>query len=183
MNKWWALLTVVVVGAGTIAALELTDTTHFFHDEKTTPVATGSSFNTKGEPKKQSGTDDDEPQGGSNSSASTNPKAVGASANLITPFGNFVSNHRPNLSGSPAPNSLSSVCNTTPGASCTITFNKSGTIKSLPTKIADSNGAAYWDWKLQDIGLMSGTWKIQANASLDGQTKSASDALDLVVGQ
>ncbi len=183
MNKWGALLTVIVVGVGTVAALELTDTTHFFHDEKTTPVAAGSAFNTKGEPKKQSGSDDDDPQGNGSSSTSANPKVVAASANLITPFGNFVSNHRPNLSGSPAPSSLSSVCNTTPGASCTITFTKSGTNKSLPAQTADANGATYWNWSLQDIGLMSGTWKIQANASLDGQTKSASDALDLVVGQ
>src|SRR5690606_17218727 len=136
----------------------------------------------KGEPKKQSGSSDDSSQSDSGSGGSSGPKTMAASANLITPFGNFVSNHRPNLSGSPAPNTLSSVCNTTPGASCTISFTKDGTTKSLPAQTADANGATYWNWKLQDIGLTTGTWKVQANASLNGQTKSASDALDLVVG-
>src|SRR6202011_3279223 len=42
-------------------------------------------------------------------------------AKLVTPYGTFVSNHHPTLSGSPGP-SEESVCNTTPGATCYIEF-------------------------------------------------------------
>ena len=54
----------------------------------------------------------------------------------------------------------------------------------VDAQTADPNGFVSWNsWKLQDIGLSAGSWKIQAIASLNGQTKTASDALDLVVAQ
>lgn len=160
------------------AGLELTGVTHIFH-KKPPAVVSGSSFNTKGEPKS---TKSSETSSNPGVSSASNSKSTGSStAVLITPSGDFVSNHHPNLSGSPAPNTMSSVCNTTPGASCQITFTKDGVVKSLPLQTADSNGSVYWSWKLQDIGITAGTWKIQAVVSLSGQTKTASDALDLTV--
>lgn len=167
------LLLVVIV----MAALEITGVTHIFH-KKTPAVVSGGSFNTKGEPKQTKSA----AQGGAvGSSSVSSSKSASVSATLITPSGDFVSNHHPNLSGSPAPNLESSVCTTTPGATCTISFTMGGTTKSLETRTADSNGSVFWDWKLQDIDLTTGTWKIQAAASLNGQTKTASDAIDLVV--
>src|SRR5688500_16712624 len=44
-----------------------------------------------------------------NTEVTPNPNAV-----LQEPSGSFVSNHRPNLSGSPAPNTMQSSCITTP---------------------------------------------------------------------
>jgi hypothetical protein len=169
------LLLVVAVVAG----LELAGVTHIFH-KKPVLVVSGSSFNTKGEPKNEKGS------AGSNSgSTGTSSKtgSGGSPAALIAPSGSFVSNHHPNLSGTPAPNAMSSVCNTTPGASCQISFTKDGVTKSLGAQTADANGATYWNWKLQDIGLTEGTWGVQASATLNGQTKTASDAMDLVVAQ
>lgn len=104
-------------------------------------------------------------------------------AKPITPTGNFVSNHNPNLSGSPTPNTEESVCNTTPGAKCEIIFTKDGITKSLPAQTTDNGGAAYWNWKLQDVGLTEGSWKVTAKATLGSQMVTADDAVPLVVSQ
>lgn len=101
----------------------------------------------------------------------------------LKPSGTFVSNHRPNLSGSPAPNTITSTCTTTPGAKCTIEFKNGDIVKSLPSKTADANGNVDWSWKLQDIGLTEGVWTIVAIARIGTNTAEASDALSLVVGQ
>jgi hypothetical protein len=118
-------------------------------------------------------------------STSSNPKNLNNSGvvTLLTPTGSFVSNHHPNLGGSPAPNTESSVCTSTSGATCKITFTKDGVTKSLATETTDNGGSAYWDWKLQDIGLTAGSWQVQAEVSLSGQTKTATDAMDLTVTQ
>lgn len=173
------VIVVVLLAAVALAGLELTGVTHIFH-KKPVAVVSGGSFNTKGEPKQ---TKPAAQSGAIGSSSASSSKSTSVATTLITPSGDFVSNHRPNLSGSPAPNTESSVCATTPGATCTISFTMGGVTKSLEARTTDSNGAAFWDWKLQDIGLTAGTWKIQASASLNGQTKTASDAIDLVVAQ
>lgn len=174
-----ALLLVVVV---VVAAAKIFDFGPF---HKTTVVVSATSFPTKGEPKSSgsSKTSSSNAQSDSSAAGSSNKAITGSSATLFTPTGDFVSNHHPNLSGSPAPNSMSSVCDTTPGASCKITFTKDGVTKSLASQTTDANGSTYWYWKLQDIGLTTGSWKVQAIASLNSQTKSASDAMDLVVAQ
>jgi len=179
MRRRYIIAIVLLVIAG-FGVLELTGVTHVFR-KKPAHVASGSSFNSKGEKKNSSDQSAAQTSGGT--SSYNNNKGVGSSAILLTPSGDFVSNHHPNLSGSPAPNTESSVCNTTPGASCTITFTKDGVTKSLPAQAADTNGFVNWNWKLQDIGLTSGTWKIKAVATLGSQNKSASDAMDMVVGQ
>lgn len=173
-------IVLLLIAAITITGLQLAGVMHLFRT-KSVSVASGSSFSSKGEPKATTPTGQN-----SNStvgSSDSGGKPSGSSLALVTPFGDFVSNHHPNLSGSPAPNSLSSVCNSTPGASCQITFSKDGVSKSLPAQTADSNGSVFWDWKLQDIGLTAGSWKIQAIASLNGRTKIASDTMDLVIAQ
>lgn len=180
------LCVAIIIVAAILAVLELTNTTHIFH-HKENVVVSGTSFNTKGE--KQNSTKSSSASGQNNaatpnsSSKSTATGGASSTATLFTPTGSFISNHHPNLSGSPAPNTMSSVCTTTPGASCKITFTKDGITKELSWQTADANGSAYWNWKLQDIGLTTGSWKVQAIASLNGQTKSASDAMNLVVSQ
>jgi cytoskeletal protein RodZ len=121
---------------------------------------------------------------GTQSSSSPNSKNGSTEgATLVTPTGDFVSNHRPNLSGSPSPNTIESVCNATPGATCQITFvnTSTGDSKSLPAKQTDANGAAYWAWKLQDVGVTQGSWHIRAVAKMGNQTKTATDAEDMQV--
>jgi hypothetical protein len=179
LSKRLLVVAILLVVVFVMAGLELAGVTHIFH-KKTQLVVSGSSFNTKGEPKSTKSSTQVNSSGSGTPSSS---KSTGTSAVLITPSGSFVSNHHPNLGGSPAPNLESSVCATTPGATCTISFTMGGTTKSLEARTADSNGAAFWDWKLQDIGLTAGTWKIQAAASLNGQTRTASDAMDLTVAQ
>ena len=106
-----------------------------------------------------------------------------ATTTLVAPYGSFVSNHFPNLSESPAPSSLTSVCNTSAGATCQITFTNGSTTKSLPAQSTNSSGYTYWSWNIQDIGLTVGTWKIQATSSYKGQTKTSMDGMNLVVSQ
>ncbi len=155
-----------------VVILEVTNTTHFFHKKKEPAVATGAALSSKGETRVNN-------NGKSTTTAGNNSETI----SLLTPSGDFVSNHHPNLSGSPAPNTESSVCNTSPGASCTISFESNGSVKSLATKQADTNGSVFWSWKLSDIGITSGTWKITAKATLSNKSKSAADSMELVVTQ
>jgi hypothetical protein len=105
----------------------------------------------------------------------------GSATSLITPSGDFVSDHHPNLSGTPDPNLEESVCNTTPSATCQISFTMNGTTKSLEAGSADSGGAVYWSWHLQDLSLTAGSWTVTATATLNGQSSTATDPQQLVV--
>ena len=101
-----------------------------------------------------------------------------SSTTLQTPSSDgLVSNHQPS-SASPGEQS---VCNASPGASCYITFTKDGETKKLDAQTTDVNGFAYWTWDINTAGLTAGTWTITVTATLNGQTKSAQDAIDLVV--
>ncbi len=114
----------------------------------------------------------------------TTPSSGSSSNNqstLITPYGNFVSDHTPNLGGSPHPNLMSSVCTTTPGAHCQISFTNGSITKYLASQAVDSKGSTYWTWYLQDIGLSTGDWTIKATATLNSQTETAVDPLVLKV--
>lgn len=119
----------------------------------------------------------------SSQSADKSSNSSQDSSILLAPSGAFVSNHKPNLDGKPAPNTMQSVCNTTPGATCSIIFTKDNISKSLIKKKADSNGNVYWDWSLQEIGLTEGTWTIEAKSSLSGTDKSTFDSLTLDISQ
>jgi len=179
------LLAVVI---SIVAALELTDTTHLFHTAKIIQAPTASQ-ETKGEPAAPDADDKSStsknPAGPASSSegkpADTQSTKEGngasSSAPLVTPSGNFVSAHKV-----PSDAPIASVCNTTPGASCKITFTMNGTTKSLSTETADRGGSVYWNsWTPASIGLAAGSWKIEAIATSSGQTKTATDALPLEV--
>lgn len=107
-------------------------------------------------------------------------QSSGATA-LITPNGQFVSNHNPSLSGSKEMYSESSVCNTTPGATCFITFTMGSTVKKLEAREANTNGAVFWEWDIKSAGLSEGTWTVTATATLNGSTKSTQDSQNLQV--
>ena len=98
-----------------------------------------------------------------------------------TPNGTFVSNHRPSLSGSADQKAEQSTCNTSPGASCYITFTKGSVVKTLAAQTTDASGATYWSWNINDSGFSEGKWTVQATVTLNGQTANASDPIDLVV--
>ena len=106
-----------------------------------------------------------------------------STATPIAPFGNFVSNYNPDLSGSPSPNLMQSTCNTTPGATCVISFSMNGVTKSLAPETANTSGSANWTWHLQDIGLTVGYWNISATATLNGKSVTTGDTLQLNVQQ
>ncbi len=179
----FAILGFVLIGV-VLAILELTNTTHLLHKPKTTsstiPAASSNS----------SGSSNTENNGQSTPPSSSNstpapstetPKSPGTPSSLLDPNGTLVSNHRPNLSGSPTNRQEQSACNTTPGATCSIIFTKDGITKTLEAKQADSNGAVIWNWDVKTAGFTVGSWKITAVATLKGQTKSASDALNLEI--
>lgn len=140
--------------------------------------------NTQQTPTRETKTSDKKTEKPSSSSdkSTDNTTPTAETKPVRAPSGEFVSNHSPNLDGSPAPNLMSSVCSTTPGIQCSIRFSKDGVTKSLPAKITDTNGAAYWTWRLQDIGLTAGSWKITAVAKSGATTKTFSDPLNLKVG-
>lgn len=113
----------------------------------------------------------------SNATSTESPKYSSPNSVLNQPpSGAFVSNHRPNLSGSPAPSSEQSVCNTVPGASCYIQFTKDGLTKTLPTKVADASGSIIWAWDVKESGFVDGSWHISAVASLNGKSFSSTDS-------
>lgn len=157
-----------------VIGLELANVTHFFHREKMGLPQTTANSETKGEPSRGSAYNN-----ANQGSQTSSDKKSSSESTFTAPSGNFVSNHRPNLSGSPAPNQMSSTCNTTPGATCQISFSKDGVTKSLPAQTTDKGGSTYWSWKLQDLGLTAGTWKIEAKAMLNNQVRTAIDALTL----
>lgn len=152
----------------------------YFAPKHTSPATTAGQY-TKGESPSPANTS---PQ--SNTQPGDNKSTTGAgdpNAVLLDPTGNFVSTHHISLSGASGTATLQSTCNTTPGATCQITFTKDGVVKSLPKQTTDRGGATYWNWKLQDIGLSEGSWQVTAIAALGSQSKNANDALALEVNQ
>jgi hypothetical protein len=91
-----------------------------------------------------------------------------------------VSNHSPSLSSSSGRHETS-VCSSTPGAVCTISFTNGSTTKSLEARTTDVQGNAYWDWDVDDLGLTVGTWKITTTVTLNGRTQTATDPTKLEV--
>lgn len=172
-----------------IVGFELTNITHIFHSR---PVSISGSAETKGETSTnsksaQKSTTANAAQSGNTSQTGDNKSGSGSNTGavaLLAPSGDFVSNHHPNLGGDPAPNTLSSVCTTTPGATCRINFTKDGVTRSLEPETTDRGGSAYWNnWKLQDVKLTTGGWQVKATATLNGKTLSSDDAMQLVVSE
>lgn len=111
--------------------------------------------------------------------SASNAVSGSAGLSLIAPWGSFVSNHHPGQGG--APTTESSVCNTTPGASCYIKFTNGESVQTLAAKLTDSNGSVIWNWDVSNAGLASGSWKITAVATLNGQTKTTDDPQNLEI--
>lgn len=165
-NPWWALA-VLLLALLVLIALQVTGITHFFAKNKQNGIS--SDKNPYSLPV-DNGTSGNQPTSKQNGGGI-----------LVDPSGDLVSNHKPNLSGSPSPSTEQSVCSDVPSAICQISFSKDGVTKSLAPKQIDNSGAAYWNWKLQDIGLTVGSWQITAKATLNGSSKTGTDSLALEV--
>lgn len=109
-----------------------------------------------------------------------NPQAVTLSS-LISPYGTFVSNHYPSLSGKSAPSQEESVCTSNPGVSCYIEFTKDGITKKLPAQTTNSSGTTSWIWDIKKNGFTVGNWTITAVVVSGSNTKSRQDSLPLNV--
>jgi hypothetical protein len=157
--------------------LELTNTTHILH-KSSSETTKSPNRNTTGE-----GSATKTPQGtttpANTTTESNDTKQTSAQAStLLDPTGNFVSAHK----NVPKSASLSSVCNTTSGAECKIVFTNGSISKSLDPQTTDSNGSSFWNsWSPEDIGLTSGSWQVQAVATLNGQSKTSTDAMKLEI--
>ena len=102
---------------------------------------------------------------------------------LVAPSGSFVSNHKPNLSGSPAPNTEESTCEVPQYVSCNVTFTNDSTSKtfSLGPQTAGANGVVAWHWSLQGVGITQGSWTVKAVSTLNSQSKTTTDPITLDV--
>lgn len=172
-------VSLVVLAVIVIVALELTDTTHLFHEVPVPPVIPVTS-SSSGKADVPAGSQQQAAPSSSDKAtptpASSNPASTGLA--LSTPYGNFVSNHAPGTNGSPI--AEDSVCNTTPGAKCYIKFTKSdGTASQLPTQVTGSDGSTRWSWNSSI--LSSGNWTVTAVSTLNGQTKSTQDPTPLTI--
>ena len=180
---------VVLVLIATVILLERANVTHLFHDAAPKALPVTASPDTKGEPStsQTASNSDKSSQNSSTPTTSSQPGDQKSSSSgstggtLLSPAGDFVSAHK----NVPSSASLSSVCNTTAGATCKISFTSTnGTVKSLDSQTTDRGGSTYWNsWSPKAIGLTTGSWTVQAIASLNGQTKTSSDALPLEVSE
>lgn len=179
------ILTAVAAAILAMTILELTNTTHVFHKRKavtsTIPAdkSTGSGAADKSRSDSPSTPAENTTNPPAASDKSTTPPTSGTE--LLAPSGNFISNHRPSLGGVPNSSSEESICTTTPGAFCTITFKKDGVTKTLESLQTDNSGTVIWQWDVKSAGFIPGTWTVTATATLNGQTKSTDDLQPLEV--
>lgn len=169
-----------------LVVLSLLTGGYFFFFKKSTPPTSTTQTGQKvtSDPNVPGGTNKDSGNEGittDKNGGTPNPPKPANTVKPTAPLGVFVSNHHPNLSGTSAPNSLSSTCTTTPSVNCKIQFTKDGTVKELPAKKTDANGNTQWDWTLQEIGLTQGTWQITAVAVNGDLTTTSNDAMALEV--
>lgn len=143
----------------------------------TTPTAPAQSVINKGTP--QSAAPSTGGEKSSTSSPSSSSPSTSSNLSLIAPWGTFVSNHSPGANGSSTEES--SACNTTPGAQCYIKFTSGANVAVLPTKTANADGSVLWSWDVKNTSLTTGSWQVTAVATLNGQTKTTADPLELKV--
>jgi len=173
------LLALVVVGV-----LEWRGTINLLHSSKTNATIPSQSSPETSSPTKDAKSSAPESTSPAPPSPKQDPQPTPQTGEApAAPYGDFVSNHHPNLGGKPAPSNMVSVCNTTPGATCYIAFTKDGVVKKLDPQTTDGNGAAYWRWDVKDADLTSGTWEVKAVANLNNKTVSVTDAQKLEVQQ
>ena len=180
LNRVSITIVIVVIGVGMGFAIK-----HYNHSTAKKLTTSSINRNTKGIPV----TTNTKP-----TAANTSPTkiinntpsqtTVTPTSTLIAPTGSFVSDHTPNLGGSPHPNTINSVCDTTALASCQIIFTNASnsTVESLPEETTDSSGAAYWNgWTLQEYNLTAGTWQVKAVSTLNGASETSYDQTNMVV--
>ena len=115
---------------------------------------------------------------GSSKESTTNIPPSSNTAPPETPSGTFVSNHFVSLTSYTSQNS---VCHTSPGTKCTITFSQGSTTRSLPAKQTDANGNTSWDWDVKELGLTAGIWTITVKATNGKYTSTTVDQINLEV--
>jgi hypothetical protein len=183
------LIVIVVLLVIGLAISEITNTTHLLHKQALvsgtiqtshTNSPSNSKATSSSKTSASSSTGTTTPSNTDTSTKVNNPAPTGNTA-LVTPYGTFVSNHRPSISGSSAPSEEQSTCTTTPGASCSLKLTKDGITKTLAAQTTDQSGTTYWDWDVKKNGFETGTWQITAVATLNNQTKSAQDSANLEV--
>jgi cytoskeletal protein RodZ len=167
----------LVLTAGVIAYLLLANnsptktatTTKYYNPSTSTPtVDVPKSDNTQGQ-----STNAIPATKGRSTSTATPPAS---SVIPTTPYGQFVSNRTPKLSDS-AQDAENSICSTTPGVTCQITFTLGSTVISLPAQTTDSNGNTSWAWSLKNKGITAGTWKVTITAVNGNNSAFAVDSL------
>ncbi len=189
-SKLFVFATILLILASLFVALELTDTTHLFRNRtaKSGQIPVINYAQSPAKPPTDTAKISASTGAGtvshSDMGSRSQPSSPTSAEPPKPPFGSFVSNHYPSLHGSPAPSKERSVCNTSPGAICTITFtNNGGIIKVLPEQTADSNGVAAWAWDVNQAGFTEGVWRVSVMASLNGKTVTTNDSIDLKVIQ
>lgn len=178
-TKKISAIVIAIVLVGTVVSFMLLK--HSGHTSSEIPVtepASSQAASSSDGANSDTGTKPDSSQKTPSATPSTTDK-TGAPAK---PYGTFVSNHRPSLTNkNGVPADEESVCQGTPGATCSIVFTKGGATKSLPQKTLDSSGTASWDWNIVDAGFTQGSWQIKAISTLNGKTAEATDSLALEV--
>jgi len=186
-KKLWWLVAGIALVAVVMVILELTNTTYIFHKQKAvsgTIPSSNPAVSKYSSPAAANSTASASASQAQDTATSKTPASAGSNGPLVAPYGTFVSNHNPSLSNtSSAPSAEESTCNTTVGASCTITFtNSDGVVKTLDAETADSNGTVIWNWDINNKpAFIPGTWQINVTATLNGQSKSTADPTALTV--
>jgi hypothetical protein len=180
-KAWWIIIGLVIAGMA-VLLLELTDTTHLLHKPKavsgTIPSVPSSSGARASVGQPQSGPSNSS-AGNNEASQKTSSSPGNINATLLPPSGTFISNHHPGENGTSTKEE--SVCDTTPGATCIIKLTQGSAVKQLAAQTADSNGSAYWSWDINLAGLTSGSWQVSAVATLNSQSQTSTDSLNLEV--
>ncbi|MBI2591890.1 hypothetical protein HYW36_00170 [Candidatus Saccharibacteria bacterium] len=159
------LIILLAVGLGLVLGIDKSA-------DKTDGNTTSKPASSKGEPAQDSNTATPSPKTPGNSTSDSAPSGEAPK----TPYGNFVSSHSARLNDAEF-----STCITSTGAKCKISFSKDSTTKTLDEKTTDADGAAYWTWKPQDLGLTAGSWQITATATMNGKISSATDNRPFVI--
>lgn len=162
------LAAVLLIGAGTIAVLELTNTTHWLHAKTT--VADKPTPKPRGiQPQSTAVTPSPSPATSDDNSIKVHG-TTSPSKDLLAPQGTFANVYEATMD-----EQMSSTCTSNAGVYCKIVFIKDGVSKSLPDHLTDTSGSTAWAWKPRDIGLSPGIWHIKAVASYNGQTKTTNN--------
>lgn len=185
-SKLKLVLSILLVIVLLLIGLELTNKTYIFHKRKaisgtirTSTIDSGSSQAEQSSANNAAGsTKLSDKTGTGPTQAPSNPSSAKLEA---SPYGTFVSNHHPSLSGKDHPSSEQSVCVTSQGVTCYIEFRNGDVVKSLPKQTTNAEGSTSWSWDVKEAGFTTGTWKITVIAGSNGKQLSTTDQINLEV--